>query len=80
MLVSIAISLSYGSGVIMREQRINEQDGASKTISICLPVRDAEALRERARREDRSVSSIVRIALRRAAERETAEVERVEAR
>ena len=61
----------------MRTEQAKDQDGRTATLSICLPMRDVEALRERARREDRSVSSIVRIALRRAAEREVAEVERV---
>lgn len=50
------------------------------TISISLPEKDVEALRERAQREDRSVSSVVRLALRRTAEQSELGESRVGAR
>lgn len=49
---------------------MDEVKPAYETISISLPAPDVKALREQARREDRSISSVVRIALRRAAEME----------
>ena len=42
----------------------------SETVSVSLPERDAAKLREKARREERSVSAVVRLALRRAAQME----------
>ncbi len=49
----------------MRENEQNKETERAVPLSFSLPAREADALRERARLEDRSISSLVRLALRR---------------
>ena len=50
----------------MHDQQKSPDTERTVPISFSLPAREADALRKRARREDRSISSLVRLALRRA--------------